>query len=49
MTPDYDLEVYVNNEQVLTRRVTADEAARGEAFVIERGRRGRGQQSSARR
>jgi uncharacterized protein YfaS (alpha-2-macroglobulin family) len=36
LTPDYSLEVYLNGEQVLTKRVTSAEATGGETFVVER-------------
>ena len=36
LSPDYTLEVYVNNEQVLTRQVTGAEAARADSFVVKR-------------
>ncbi|HVG38394.1 MAG TPA: alpha-2-macroglobulin family protein, partial [Pyrinomonadaceae bacterium] len=36
LSPDYSLEVYLNGEQVLARRVTGADAANGESFVVER-------------
>jgi uncharacterized protein YfaS (alpha-2-macroglobulin family) len=36
LSPDYALEVYVNNEQVLTKQVTGAEAASAQAFVVTR-------------
>jgi hypothetical protein len=36
LSPDYALEVYVNNEQVLTQQVTAAEAAKAQSFVVTR-------------
>jgi uncharacterized protein YfaS (alpha-2-macroglobulin family) len=36
LDPDYTLEVYVNDEQVISRRVTADDVSHAQAFVIER-------------
>jgi uncharacterized protein YfaS (alpha-2-macroglobulin family) len=36
LSPDYSLEVYLNGEQVLTKRVTAADATSGQSFVIER-------------
>lgn len=36
LTADYLLEVYVGNEQVLTRQVTSADAAAAQTFVIER-------------
>lgn len=36
LSPDYALEVYVNNEQVLTQQVTSAEASGAKSFVITR-------------
>ncbi|MBK7600600.1 MAG: hypothetical protein IPJ07_19640 [Acidobacteria bacterium] len=36
LSPDYTVEVWLNGEQVLTKRVTAAEASSGQSFVIER-------------
>lgn len=36
LTPDYAIEVYLNGEQVLARRMTAAEATSGAPFVFER-------------
>ncbi|MDQ1592067.1 MAG: alpha-2-macroglobulin [Pyrinomonadaceae bacterium] len=36
LSPDYALEVYVNNEQVLTQQVTGAEAAKAQSFVVTR-------------
>ncbi len=36
LTADYTLEVWLNSEQVLTRRVTAAEAASGQPIIVER-------------
>ena len=36
LEPDYTVEVYLNNEQVLTRRMTATEASAGQPFIILR-------------
>jgi uncharacterized protein YfaS (alpha-2-macroglobulin family) len=36
LTPDYTLEVYVNDEPVITRRVTSAEVSAAETFVVER-------------
>ncbi len=36
LTADYSIEVWLNSEQVLSRRVTAAEAANGQPIVIER-------------
>jgi uncharacterized protein YfaS (alpha-2-macroglobulin family) len=36
LSPDYALEVYVNNEQVLTQQVTSAEAAGAKSFVVTR-------------
>ncbi|MBO0800259.1 MAG: hypothetical protein J2P31_15670, partial [Blastocatellia bacterium] len=36
LSPDYTVEVYLNDEQILARRVTAAEAASGQSFVYER-------------
>jgi uncharacterized protein YfaS (alpha-2-macroglobulin family) len=36
LSPDYTLEVYLNGEQLLSQRVTSAEAARAQAFTIER-------------
>ncbi len=35
-TPDYALEIYVDNEQVLSRQITSEDASKGASFVIER-------------
>jgi hypothetical protein len=35
LQPDYTVEVYVNGAQVMTRRMTAAEAAAGQPFVIQ--------------
>ncbi|MDX6692777.1 MAG: alpha-2-macroglobulin [Blastocatellia bacterium] len=36
LDPDYMLEVYVNDEQVISRRVTAEDAQSAQTFIIER-------------
>ncbi len=36
LTPEYSIEVFLNGEQVLSRRVTAADASNGNTFVIER-------------
>jgi uncharacterized protein YfaS (alpha-2-macroglobulin family) len=36
LAPDYSLEVYVNGEQVLSKRVTAADAKGGQTFLVER-------------
>ena len=36
LTPDYTVEVYLNGQQLLTRRITAADAASAQTFVIER-------------
>jgi uncharacterized protein YfaS (alpha-2-macroglobulin family) len=36
LSPDYALEVYVNNEQVLTQQVTSAEAAGAKSYVVTR-------------
>ena len=36
LAPDYSLEVYVNGEQVLSRRVTAADAKGAQTFLVER-------------
>jgi uncharacterized protein YfaS (alpha-2-macroglobulin family) len=36
LSADYNVDVYLNGEQVLTKRVTAAEASAGQAMVIER-------------
>jgi alpha-2-macroglobulin len=36
LSPDYSLEVYLNGEQVLSKRVTGADATSGQSFVIER-------------
>jgi uncharacterized protein YfaS (alpha-2-macroglobulin family) len=36
LAPDYSIEVYLNGEPVLTRRVTAADAVAGQPFLIER-------------
>ncbi|MEP7270272.1 MAG: MG2 domain-containing protein [Acidobacteriota bacterium] len=36
LAPDYSLEVYLNGEQVFSRRVTPADATTGQTFVIER-------------
>lgn len=36
LTADYTLEVYLNGEQIINRRVTAAEAASGQPVVVER-------------
>lgn len=46
LDPDYTLEVYLNGERVLSRRVTAEDARAARTFVIER--RGRTVGSSTR-
>ncbi|HLG17863.1 MAG TPA: alpha-2-macroglobulin family protein [Blastocatellia bacterium] len=35
LSPDYNVEVYLNGQQVLTKRVTAEVATNAQAFVIE--------------
>jgi len=36
LTPDYSLEVYLNNEQLAAKRVTGADAANGQAVLFER-------------
>nr|MBA3806332.1 alpha-2-macroglobulin [Acidobacteriota bacterium] len=36
LEPDYTVEVYLNNQQVLTRRMTATDASAGQPFIILR-------------
>lgn len=36
LSPDYTVEVYLNGEPVLTRRITSADAAAAQSFVIER-------------
>jgi hypothetical protein len=36
LSPDYAVEIYLNNESVLSKRISAAEAASGQSFVIER-------------
>ncbi len=36
LQPDYSLEVYLNGERVVERRVTASDASSGQTFVVER-------------
>lgn len=36
LSPDYSVEIYLNDQQVLTRRMTADDVASAQTFVIER-------------
>jgi len=36
LAPDYSLEVYINGEQVLSRRVTAADAKSAQTFLVER-------------
>ncbi|HEV2915147.1 MAG TPA: MG2 domain-containing protein [Pyrinomonadaceae bacterium] len=36
LTPDYTLEVYVNDEPVITRRVTSADVSAAQTFVVER-------------
>jgi len=36
LQPDYSLEVYLNGEKVIERRMTATDAAAGQTFVVER-------------
>jgi alpha-2-macroglobulin len=36
LQPDYSLEVYLNGERVVERRVNASDAASGQTFVVER-------------
>jgi hypothetical protein len=36
LSPDYTVEIYLNNEPVLSKRISAAEAASGQSFVIER-------------
>ncbi|HEV8487860.1 MAG TPA: MG2 domain-containing protein [Blastocatellia bacterium] len=36
LTPDYNLQIFVNGEQVLTRRVSTLDATGGQPFVLER-------------
>ena len=36
LQPDYSLEIYLNGERVVERRVTASDAASGQTFVVER-------------
>ncbi|MGI8996765.1 MAG: alpha-2-macroglobulin family protein, partial [Pyrinomonadaceae bacterium] len=36
LSPNYAVEIYVNNEQVLTQQMTATEASSGKTFVIRR-------------
>ncbi|MFY9609044.1 MAG: MG2 domain-containing protein [Blastocatellia bacterium] len=36
LTPDYSLEIFVNDEQVLNRRVTSADARSAQAFLFER-------------
>jgi hypothetical protein len=36
LTPDYTLEVYLNGEPVINRRVTANDALQAQSFVVER-------------
>jgi len=38
LSPDYTLEIYVNNEQVLTKQVTGAEAAKAQSFVVNKRR-----------
>lgn len=36
LAPDYDLEVYVNDERVISRHVSADDVTNAQSFVVER-------------
>ena len=36
LSPDYSVEVYLNGEQVLSKRVTSAEVASGQSFIVER-------------
>jgi uncharacterized protein YfaS (alpha-2-macroglobulin family) len=36
LSPDYNLQIFVNGEQVLTRRISAADATGGQSFVLER-------------
>ena len=46
LSPDYNLQVFLNGEQVIARRISAQDAAGGQSFLVERtgGQVGRGNQ-----
>jgi hypothetical protein len=48
LQPDYSLEVYLNGERVIERRITAADAGAGQTFVVERKGQSAGNANSVR-